>query len=336
VRTLYFDGEKSSLMAIDQTKLPSELKYIEIFTPRQLFEAISTLAVRGAPAIGVAAALGLYAIALRLEDKDTRGFRYSFKKIASFISSSRPTAVNLFTSCGRMIASLEYGESIEEIKASLKKTAFDIEREDVEMCHAIGRHGQALIKDGARVLTHCNAGSLAAVEYGTALAPVYEAVKNGRTVHVYAGETRPLLQGARLTCFELTRAKIKTTLICDSAASFLMQSGGVDLVIVGCDRMAKNGDFANKIGTLSLAVNAAYYEVDFYVALPSSTFDENLPDGKGIIIEERKPEEVTDMFFSSPISPAGVGVYNPAFDITPHTLVTGYITEKGIFKKPPI
>ncbi len=331
-RTLYFDTETGELVIIDQTLLPSRLEYKRISTARELYSAIKTLALRGAPAIGVGAALGLYACALRSEDTSAEGFRYSFGKTADFIASSRPTARDLFYACERMVSACGRGGTVKKMLASLRDEAFAIEREDVEMCRAIGRYGEKLIPDNSSVLTHCNAGALCAVEYGTALAPVYEAKAKGKTVRVYSDETRPLLQGARLTCYELCRAGIDTTLICDNMAAGLMAKGKIDLVIVGCDRVAANGDFANKTGTLSLAVNARHFGVPFYVAAPVSTVDLSVPDGSGIVIEQRDPCEITELFYKERMAPEGVSVYNPAFDVTPASLVTGYITEKGVLK----
>ncbi|MDD4125638.1 MAG: S-methyl-5-thioribose-1-phosphate isomerase [Eubacteriales bacterium] len=332
MRTLRFDETTLELVAINQTKLPLETEYIRISESRVLYQAIKELAIRGAPAIGVGAALGLYACALRFEDKAPEGFLYSFDKTVEYIASSRPTARNLFYACGRMSAASRQGTSIEDIKESLKNEAFSIEKEDIELCRAIGKNGEKLIRDGAAILTHCNAGALCAVEYGTALAPIYEAKAKGKAVYVYADETRPLLQGARLTCFELTEAGIDTTLICDNMAAGLMAKGKIDLVIVGCDRVAANGDFANKTGTLSLAVNARHFGVPFYVAVPSSTVDLSALTGDDIVIEERDGAEITEKFFKNPIAPESVKTYNPAFDVTPGSLVTGYITEKGVFK----
>lgn len=331
MKTLYFDANKSELVILDQTRLPLTEEYISISTPRRLYDAIKNLEVRGAPAIGVAAALGLYACATRLEDKTPRGFRYGFEKTADLIASSRPTARNLFYAVERMKGALNSCDTVEEMLESLKKEAYKIEAEDIRLCRNIGINGEKLIKDGFTILTHCNAGMLATAGIGTALAPMYEAKARGKKIKVYADETRPLLQGARLTCFELIKNGIDTTLICDNMAASLMAKGKIDLVIVGCDRLAKNGDFANKIGTLSLAVNAKHFGVPFYVAVPSTTADISAETGEDIVIEERENREVTRLFFEKPSSPEGVRVYNPAFDVTPHNLVTGYITEKGIF-----
>lgn len=332
VKTLRFDETAGELVILDQTKLPFKTEYIRISDAMTLYRAIKELAIRGAPAIGVGAALGLYAVALRFEDQNAESFVYSLEKTANFIASSRPTAKNLFYAADRMTAAARRGGTVAEILQNLKTEAFSIKEEDIALCRAIGLHGEALIKDGAALLTHCNAGALAAVEYGTALAPVYAAAEKGKKVKVYAGETRPLLQGARLTCFELANAGIETVLICDSAAAGLMARGEVDLVLVGCDRVASNGDFANKVGTLSLAVNAGYFGVPFYVAAPSSTLDGGISRGEEIIIEERDGGEIYEKFFEKPVAPAGIKTCNPAFDVTPASLVTGYITEKGVLK----
>ncbi len=336
LRTLYFDTNTGELVIIDQTRLPGELVYKRISAPRDLFESIKTLALRGAPAIGVGAALGLYACALRIEDVTPQGFEYSFEKLCAFIASSRPTARDLFYACDRMISAARRGVSVSEKIKLLRAEAFALEAENISVCHAIGEYGEKLIPENATVLTHCNAGSLCAVEYGTALAPIYEAAARKKNVRVVSDETRPLLQGARLTCYELCAAGIDTTLICDNMAAGLMAAGKIDLAIVGCDRVASNGDFANKTGTLSVAVNCAYFGIPFYVAAPSSTIDKSIPDGSHITIEHRAAEEVTENFYSHRMAPLDVKVYNPAFDVTPASLVTGYITEKGVFKNTEI
>ncbi len=330
MKTLFFDSKTNSLCAIDQTKLPQNLEYIYISDPRTLYDAIKKLKIRGAPAIGVGAALGLYSCALKLEDTSPVGFNYTFSKIAEYIKSSRPTARDLFYAIERMEKAC-FGESVTEILESLKKEAFGIFDENVATCRAIGEHGAKLLKDGDTVLTHCNAGSLCAVEYGTALAPVYISAELGKQIKVYADETRPLLQGARLTAFELTENAIDTTVICDNMAASLMQQGKIDIIITGCDRVAKNGDFANKVGTLSLAINAKYYGVPFYVAAPSSTVDLSIETGKDIIIEQRDGDEISVYWYSSPTVPEKAKCdYNPAFDVIPRELITGFITERGV------
>lgn len=333
MKTLYFDNKTHSLCAIDQTKLPQKLQYIYISDVTMLYDAIKTLKIRGAPAIGVGAALGLYACALRFEDNTTEGFAYSFKKTAEIVRSSRPTARNLFYAVDRMQNAVNRAEgtTVDIMLGELKAEAQSIFDEDIAMCRCIGEYGAELLEDGSAVLTHCNAGSLCAVEYGTALSPIYIAAEQGKRVKVYADETRPLLQGARLTAFELSEAGIDTTVICDNMAASLMQHGKVDIIITGCDRVAANGDFANKVGTLSLAINAKHFGVPFYVAAPSSTVDESIPDGSEIIVEQRCGLEISDYWYSTPmVAPKAKCDYNPAFDVVPRELITGFITEKGV------
>lgn len=335
MKTLYFDNHTKSLCAIDQTKLPQTLEYIYISDAKALYDAIKTLKIRGAPAIGVAAALGLYSCALRFEDKISDGFVYSFKKTADFIKSARPTAYDLFYASDRMIhiAESNAANPIEYILDALRDEAQSIFDENLAECRAIGEFGAELLQNGYTVLTHCNAGSLCAVEYGTALSPIYVAASQGKRIKVYADETRPLLQGARLTAYELTEAGIDTTVICDNMAASLMQHKKIDIIITGCDRVAANGDFANKVGTLSLAINAKYYGVPFYIAAPSSTIDRTIPDGNSIIVEQRSGKEISDYWYSVTMTPKKAKCdYNPAFDVVPHELLTGIITEKGIVR----
>lgn len=331
---MYLDVRQKALVAIDQTLLPNRLEYFSITDARGLFEAIKQLKIRGAPGIGVAAALGLYVCAERFEDVTVEGFAYSFRKTVEYINSARPTARNLFYATERMTQVLDKSvrKGIKTIISELKKEAMLMYEEDIATCKAIGIAGAELLFDNSTVLTHCNAGSLCAVEYGTALAPIYVAAENGKKLRVFADETRPLLQGARLTAFELCANKIDTTVICDNMAASLMSRGEIDAVIVGCDRVAANGDFANKIGTLSLAVNAAHFGVPFYVAAPYSTVDRATPTGMDIVIENRDGREISEYWFSSPMLPADAKTYNPAFDVTPHELVTAYITERGVLK----
>ena len=329
--TLWLDEDSDELIILDQTLLPNEESTVAISTARALYDAIRRLQVRGAPAIGVAAALGLYACAVRFEDETPEGFLYSLRKTKAFIASARPTAQNLFWALERMERAAGTG-TIPEMLARIRAEALAIFEEDIAICRAIGENGLSLLKDGDTLLTHCNAGALAAVRYGTALAPVYVGLERGMRFRIYADETRPLLQGARLTCYELHKAGADVTLLCDGMAARLMQSGEIDAVIVGCDRVARNYDFANKTGTLSLAVNAKYFGVPFYVAAPSPTFDDCCATGADIVIEQRPGGEVTEQFFSSRKAPEGIGVYNPAFDVIPHTLVSAFITEKGVIR----
>ncbi len=331
--TVWMDTEKDLLCCIDQTRLPNEKVILYMHEAREIYSAIKRLSVRGAPAIGVAVAIGLYAACVRFEDTKKKGFFYSLERTAELLNSSRPTAVNLSWALNRMLeaAKRNKNKSVSGIKAALKTEALNIYKEDIEVCRKIGENGLSLLRDGFSVLTHCNAGALAAVRYGTALAPVYIGRENGWSFKVYADETRPLLQGARLTVYELCENGIDTTLICDNMAASLMQKGRVDAVLVGCDRVAANGDTANKIGTLGLAHIAKAYSVPFYVCAPYSTIDFSCRSGDDIVIEQREENEVTDLHFTSRITHPEARVYNPAFDVTPAELITAFITEKGIF-----
>ncbi|HPE94761.1 MAG TPA: S-methyl-5-thioribose-1-phosphate isomerase [Bacillota bacterium] len=327
--TLWYDSESNSLVIIDQTKLPGQLAMLSITTPRQLYDAIKTLAVRGAPAIGVSAAIGTAVIASRMDK--TPDFIRDFSDMCNYIDSSRPTAVNLSWALGKMKSVLDVSLSQQENVKRLFAEAKSIRDCDVAMCYAIGRHGSTLISDGDTVMTHCNAGRLAAVMYGTALAPIYCAYEQGKHISVRCDETRPLLQGARLTAWELANDGIPVSVQCDSMAAMLMASGKINSVFVGCDRCAANGDFANKIGTYSLAVIAHEFGVPFYVCLPSSTVDMDTPDGTGIPVEFRDGSEIGEKWYSQSMTLPGVGYYNPAFDVTPERYVTAYITENGVF-----
>ena len=317
-----------ALSLLDQTRLPLEERWLPCTDYRQVVRAIRTMVVRGAPAIGVAAA---YATVLAARERaGTPDFAAFMARAREELASSRPTAVNLFWALDRMEACWRaWGPDLPR----LEREAQAIHREDLEMNRAMGRFGAELVPQGARILTHCNAGALATGGYGTALGVIRAAHAQGKVAMVYADETRPLLQGARLTAYELAADHIPVTLICDDMAGALMARGQVDLVVVGCDRMAANGDFANKIGTYSLAVLARHHHIPFYTALPSSTVDLSLPDGRGIPVEERGPEEVSS-FASRRTGPAGVPVWNPSFDVTPHQLLTGIITERGVLTPP--
>ena len=317
-----------ALSLLDQTRLPLEERWLPCTDYRQVVRAIRTMVVRGAPAIGVAAA---YATVLAArEGAGTPDFAAFMARAREELASSRPTAVNLFWALDRMEACWRaWGPDLPR----LEREAQAIHREDLEMNRAMGRFGADLVPQGARILTHCNAGALATGGYGTALGVIRAAHAQGKVAMVYADETRPLLQGARLTAYELAADHIPVTLICDDMAGALMARGQVDLVVVGCDRMAANGDFANKIGTYSLAVLARHHHIPFYTALPSSTVDLSLPDGRGIPVEERGPEEVSS-FAGRRTGPEGVPVWNPSFDVTPHQLLTGIITERGVLTPP--
>lgn len=337
--------EEDSLVILDQTQLPAREVFLKIDKEEELTDAILRLKVRGAPAIGVAAAAGLYVCFARTLAKVTsaRLMQTEFLALIDRIRASRPTAVNLSWALDRMTALFKQwitGKNeitpagFQEIKTLLRAEAVRIKEEDMEMCKQIARHGVELISPGSRILTHCNAGHLAVSRYGTALAPIYLAQACGLNPKVYADETRPLLQGARLTAYELMKFGVDTTLLCDNMAASLMSQGMIDMIMVGCDRIAANGDVANKIGTCGLAVLAHYYKIPFYVLGPTSTFDPHTPTGKEIVIEQRDASEVTDLHYVHRMAPEHVGVYNPAFDITPAALVTAYVTEKGVFCKP--
>ncbi len=332
--TVWLDQEKDLLMYIDQTKLPNEFEICSCDNKYDLYDIIKRLSIRGAPAIGVGAAIGFYVSCKRLQAKSSVEFISEIKKDAEYINSSRPTAVNLSWALKRMVAKAESfaDKSIEEIKAVLKNEAIAIYNEDIETCRKIGEYGETLIQDGASILTHCNAGALAAVRYGTALAPIYMAAEKGKNIKVYSDETRPLLQGARLTVYELCESGIDTTLQCDNMAASLMSQGKIDAVFVGADRVAANGDAANKIGTFGLAIIAKYFNVPFYVCAPFSTIDFNCKSGKEIVIEQRNGSEVSELHYAKPMTHPKAKIYNPAFDVTPADLITGIVTERGVFK----
>lgn len=318
---------------IDQTLLPGEERRLEIATVEAMWEAIRSLRVRGAPAIGIAAAFGLD-IAARASAASERGALLAdLDRTRDYLASSRPTAVNLFWALERVMARVaaEPGD-VAMLRGAVRAEALAILEEDRAAGRAIGEHGATLLSDGA-VLTHCNAGGLATSGYGTALAPIYLAHEQGQRVTVFADETRPLLQGARLTAWELARAGVPVTVIGDGMAASVLAHGDVQAVIVGADRVAANGDVANKIGTLGLAIVARALEVPFYVALPTSTIDPSIATGAEIPIEERDDDELR-VFNGRPIVPDAAGIYNPAFDVTPHDLVTAFITERGVIRPP--
>jgi methylthioribose-1-phosphate isomerase len=324
------------LRLIDQTRLPGELAYLCTDDLEEIFSAIRRLVVRGAPAIGCAAALGLAAVAQHFRAASAAGFRAEVTRAAARLRESRPTAVNLFWAldrCERRLQATDAPDDPAGLKAALLREALAILTEDIAMCRAIGEHGAALLADGMGILTHCNAGALATGDYGTALAPVYVAHERGLRLRVFADETRPLLQGARLTAWELARAGVDVTVICDNMAAQVLREGRVQRVIVGADRIAANGDTANKIGTYGLAILARHHGVPLYVAAPSSTIDLTLPDGDGIPIEQRDGDEVR-CGLGRLTTPPGIAVYNPAFDVTPHALIAGLVTERGLILPP--
>ena len=320
---------------IDQTKLPTKLEYIMCRDVKRMWHAIKRLEVRGAPAIGVAAAFGVLLGIKKFKGSDRKKFNAFFEDTCVYLSTSRPTAVNLFNMLDEMRAVVRQypSQSVDDIKKLLHKRAMEIFEEDRQVCRVMGKHGSRLIKNGMTLLTVCNAGALATVDYGTALGVMYAAKEDKKNFKVYACETRPLLQGARLTSWELTREGIDTTLICDNMAATLMKQGKVDMIFAGADRIASNGDTANKIGTYMLAVLAKHHKIPFYIVAPRSTFDLKIKSGSEIPIEERKSDEVTNIH-GYITAPKGVKVYNPAFDITPNALITGIVTEYGIIRSP--
>lgn len=325
--------KKGKIRYIDQTLLPHKVKFVDCCDIKKLWTAIKRLEIRGAPAIGIAGALGVALIAARSKSKTSLGLLKEVCRAAKYLASSRPTAVNLFWALTRMVrlANLNASLPVRDLRSLLVKEALEIIEEDKRSCRAMARHGARLIRSGDCILTHCNAGGLATADYGTALGVLFEAKKQGKRIKVYADETRPLLQGARLTAWELLNEGIDTTLICDNMAASLMAKGRIDKIFVGADRIASNGDAANKIGTYSLAVLAKYHKVPFYVVAPLSTFDFNIKTGEEIPIEERSADEVRSIM-GKKIAPKNVKVYNPAFDVTPNRLITAIVTEKGIIK----
>ena len=329
-------GVDGHLVLIDQTLLPVELREIDCPFVEAVWEAIRKLRVRGAPAIGIAAAYGVCVGLQTASGKSPDPFFARLHEVCDYLATSRPTAVNLFWALGRMRAlaeTLRGRAEPSEIAARLLAEARAIEEEDRQMCRAIGRYGAELLADGQGVLTHCNAGGLATADYGTALAVFFAAHEAGKKLHIFADETRPLLQGARLTAWELQNRGIETTLICDSMAGTVMGEKRVQAAVVGADRIAANGDTANKIGTYSVAVLAAHHRVPFYVAAPSSTFDFSISSGAQIPIEHRDGREITHGF-GRQTAPEGIDVYNPAFDVTPAELIAAFITERGIIRPP--
>ena len=329
------EWKKDRVRILDQRRLPQEVRYIDCEDAASVAEAIRTLAIRGAPAIGVAAAMGIALAAGKIRSHHPEVFRKNLKEVFQQIGQARPTAVNLFWALDRMKKILDEGQalSVGELKNRLEAEALKIFDEDVNANLKIGEYGKDLIQDGDRILTHCNAGGLATAGYGTALGVLYAARSEGKRFHVFVDETRPLFQGARLTAWELTQEKIPVTLITDNTAPWVMKKAGINLVLVGADRIARNGDTANKIGTYGLAISAKWHGIPFYVAAPSSTVDLDLANGFGIPIEERDPSEVTHIQ-GRQVAPAGIRAFNPAFDITPQFFIKAIITEKGILRKP--
>ena len=333
IKTLWW--ENGRLYIIDQRVLPLEEKILELKNIRDVWESIRNLSIRGAPAIGCVAAYGIALSALKTRTKMKDEFVKVIKGDIEYLKTARPTAYNLFFALSRMESILkEMGcRTVKELKDRLLEEAERIYREDLECCYKIGVNGSQLIKDGMNILTHCNAGGLATSGYGTALSVFFVAKKRKKKFHIFVDETRPILQGARLTAWELKKAGIPYTLICDNMAGYLMSQGRIDMVITGADRIAKNGDTANKIGTYSLAVLARYHKIDFYIAAPFSTFDFSIKNGRSIPVEQRDGDEVRKIK-GMLIAPSDSPIYNPAFDITPAHLIKGFITENGIIKRP--
>ena len=336
METVALDDAARALVIIDQTRLPGKAAYLHLKTQGEIWDAIRELKVRGAPAIGDAAAVGLYLAACEIDTDDRAEFARRLHDAAIYLSSSRPTAVNLSWALARMerVVTQHPEASVAELHVLLRDEARAIIAEDIDICRRIGEYALPLVRPGDGLLTHCNAGRLATAKYGTATAVMYLGHAKGYNFKIYADETRPLLQGARLTAYELSAAGMDVTLLCDNMASALLASGKIQAVFVGCDRVAANGDTANKIGTSGVAILARHYGIPFYVCAPSSTIDLATPTGADIEIEQRAPEEVTEMWYKSRRAPQNIRVYNPAFDVTDHTLITAFVTEYGVLRAP--
>lgn len=336
MRNIALNQAGDRVVILDQTRLPGCVTYLELGTAQEIYDAIRQLKVRGAPAIGICAAFGMYVLSLSMPRGNYEEFSKEFFRVKEYIGSSRPTAVNLGWALQRMerTVSEHAGAPVSEICVKLKEEALKIQQEDMDMCRRISEYGLSLIKNGDGILTHCNAGPLATSRYGTALGPLFLGKERGMEFKVFADETRPLLQGARLTSYELEQGGIDVTLICDNMASMVMKNGWVQACFVGCDRVAANGDTANKIGTSGVAILADYYHIPFYVLGPSSTIDLNCPTGADIPIELRPPEEIKEQFYEQPMALPETKCYNPAFDVTDHSLITAIVTDQGIFRAP--
>lgn len=336
IQSVVLDDENSALIILDQTVLPNKKHFLHLKELKDVWDAIYHLKVRGAPAIGIAAAYGVYLATKASKVSSYEELYEDFQKAKTYLATSRPTAVNLFWALDRMEARFkqEAGRSVPQIKEALRAESEAIRAEDEQVCKSIGEHALSLLQPGMGLLTHCNAGTIATAKYGTALAPIYLGQERGYDFKVYADETRPLLQGARLTAWELQEAGVDVTLICDNMASIVMKEGKISAVLVGCDRVAANGDTANKIGTSGVAILAKHYGIPFYVHAPLSTIDLNCKTGDDIHIELRPDAEITSKWYEQPMAPEGVKVYNPAFDVTDHSLITAIITENGIAYAP--
>lgn len=329
------DDEKK-VVILDQTQLPNRTEYLELETAEEMYDAIFQLKVRGAPAIGIFAAFSIYCLSKKMEEEEFDIFYEKFIKYKEYLNASRPTAVNLSWALERMKQVVEKNQqcSTKRIVELLGRECRTIQEEDIKMCRAISEHGLSLLRDGDGILTHCNAGPLATSRYGTALGPILLGKEKGMNFHVFADETRPLLQGARLTAYELQQAGVDVTLICDNMAGSVMKQGWIQACFVGCDRIAANGDAANKIGTSGVAILAKYYGIPFYVLGPTSTIDMDCPSGDDIEIELRDENEIKTKYYEKPMAPDGVKCYNPAFDVTDHELISGIVTEYGICRAP--
>lgn len=332
--TVALTPTEDAIRIIDQTELPAQLVFLDLYTQPEIWRAIQRLQVRGAPAIGVTAAYGLYLASREIETTDPAEFRARLHTAADYLASSRPTAVNLRWALNRMETAVSALPTVSAIRAALLRESHAIHDEDIRVCQKIGEYGLELVQPGWGLLTHCNAGQLATVKYGTATAPIYLGQQRGYHFRVFADETRPLLQGARLTASELSAAGVDVTLICDNMAATVMKRGWIQAVFVGCDRVAANGDTANKIGTSGVAILAKHYGIPVYVLGPTSTIDMACPDGDHIPIEERDGEEIKTMWYEKPMALPEVKCYNPAFDVTDHELIAGIVTEKGICRPP--
>ena len=333
---VYLSEDGSKVFIIDQTLLPNVSKVIALQTAEEIYEAIFQLRVRGAPAIGICAGYGMFVLAQQIRTEDPQEFLTQFRKYKEYLNSSRPTAVNLSWALTRMegVVTANLSRPVEEIVRLLGEEAVKIQQEDIQMCRAISEYGLSLIHDGDGILTHCNAGPLATSRYGTALGPLFLGKERGMNFRVFADETRPLLQGARLTSYELQKGGLDVTLICDNMASIVMKNGWINACFVGCDRVAANGDAANKIGTSGVAILAKHYGIPFYVLGPTSTIDLSCKTGDDIEIELRNPDEIRSKFYQEPMALPEVKCYNPAFDVTDHTLISGIVTEHGVCRTP--